>query len=222
MQLEHKFSVPAPLDVVWQAVTDPKRVAPCMPGATLKEANGAEFTGTVKVKLGPVSLLYKGTGEFLERDEAARRVVIKAFGKDSGGNGTAAATVTVTLSGSGASTDGVVFTDLNVTGRPAQFGRGMISDVAGKMLDRFAECLASRLGENREQVEVEPEPDKHADPDLHATHRPVAEDAEPLLGGEPINLASFASGAMFKRAASGTAIVAALIVVFLLGRRTSC
>jgi carbon monoxide dehydrogenase subunit G len=146
VRLEHQFSVPAPPDVVWAAVIDPERVAPCMPGATLTEVTGAEFSGGVKVKVGPISLLYKGSGQFLETDEQARRVVIKAAGKDSRGNGTAAATVTVTLTEESGGTKGTVVTDLTVTGKPAQFGRGMIVEVGGKILDAFAECLAGKLG----------------------------------------------------------------------------
>jgi carbon monoxide dehydrogenase subunit G len=143
--LEHEFSVPAPPDVVWAAVIDPERVAPCMPGATLTAVDGSTFSGGVKVKLGPVSLTYKGSGEFLETDEQARKVVIKASGKDARGNGTAAATVTVTLTEEGAGTKGTVVTDLTVTGKPAQFGRGMIVEVSGKILDAFAACLATKL-----------------------------------------------------------------------------
>jgi carbon monoxide dehydrogenase subunit G len=153
VRLEHEFSVPAPPDVVWAAVIDPERVAPCMPGASLTSVDGTEFSGGVKVKLGPVSLMYKGSGEFLETDEQARKVVIKASGKDSRGNGTAAATVTVTLSPEGDGTKGTVVTDLTVTGKPAQFGRGMIVEVSGKLLDTFAACLASKLGTNGEAAE---------------------------------------------------------------------
>ncbi|HEX5119126.1 MAG TPA: SRPBCC family protein [Pseudonocardiaceae bacterium] len=145
MRLEHEFSVPAPPDVVWAAVIDPERVAPCMPGASLTSVDGSQFSGGVKVKLGPVTLTYKGSGEFLETDEQARRVVIKASGKDARGNGTAAATVTVTLAPEGDGTKGTVVTDLTVTGKPAQFGRGMIVEVSGKILDSFAQCLATKL-----------------------------------------------------------------------------
>lgn len=161
MRLEHEFSVPAPPDVVWAAVIDPERVAPCMPGATLTAVDGAQFTGGVKVKLGPVSLTYKGQGEFLETDEQAKRVVIKASGKDARGNGTAAATVTVTLTEDGAATKGTVVTDLTVTGKPAQFGRGMIVEVSGKILDTFASCLADKLndqGASKETAAPKSEP----------------------------------------------------------------
>ncbi|WP_197320217.1 SRPBCC family protein [Saccharomonospora sp. NB11] len=146
MRLDHEFTVPAPIDEVWKAVLDAERVAPCMPGATLTAVEGDTFKGTVKVKLGPVSLLYKGKGEFLEKNAEERKIVIKASGKDARGAGTAAATVTVTLTAEGGTTKGAVATDLNVTGKPAQFGRGMISEVGGKILDDFAGNLADMLG----------------------------------------------------------------------------
>jgi uncharacterized protein len=144
VQLEHQFSVPAPVEVVWKALTDPARVAPCLPGASLSSVDGNSFNGSVKVKLGPISLLYKGSGEFVETDEKARRLVIKASGKDSRGNGTASASVVVTITG-GDVTTGTVTSDLSITGRPAQFGRGLISEVGGKILETFANNLAADL-----------------------------------------------------------------------------
>ncbi|MCD2099438.1 SRPBCC family protein [Rhodococcus rhodochrous] len=146
MQLEHTLSVPAPVDEVWTALLNPEKVAPCMPGATLTGVDGDTFTGTVKVKLGPVALTFKGTGVYVEKDESARRAVIEANAKDTRGNGTVAATITVTLTGDGDRTDGVVNTDMKITGKPAQFGRGMISDVGGKILEQFADCLSKKLG----------------------------------------------------------------------------
>ena len=146
MRLEHEFTVPAPVETVWTALMDPERVAPCMPGATLSEVDGPRFTGTVKVKLGPITLMYKGSGEFLETDEKTRTTVIKASGKDVRGNGTAAATVTAALTEVEGGTRASVVTDLSITGRPAQFGRGLIAEVGGKIIDQFATCLASRLG----------------------------------------------------------------------------
>jgi carbon monoxide dehydrogenase subunit G len=169
VKLEHSFTVPADLETVWQAVLDPERVAPCMPGASLAEVDGDAFKGQVKVKLGPISLLYKGSGEFLEKDETARKVVIKASGKDARGNGTASATVTLTLRAEGSSTAGSVDTDLAITGKPAQFGRGLISEVGGKILDTFATCLASKLA---------PET---APPQLSV----VAEEPRPVVAEEP-------------------------------------
>jgi carbon monoxide dehydrogenase subunit G len=154
LKLEHSFTVPADLDTVWQAVLDPERVAPCMPGATVSEVDGDAFKGSVKVKLGPIALVYKGSGEFLSKDESSRTVVIKAAGKDARGNGTANATVTVVLSPDGAATRGAVTTDLSVTGKPAQLGRGLISEVGGKILDQFATCLASKLAPATSPVEA--------------------------------------------------------------------
>lgn len=178
MRLEHQFSVPAPPDAVWAAVIDPERVAPCMPGATLTEIDGAEFSGAVKVKVGPVSLTYKGSGQFLETDEQARRVVIKAAGKDSRGNGTAAATVTVTLAEENGATVGTVVTDLTITGKPAQFGRGMIAEVGGKILDTFATCLATKLNPTAD-AEPEPEPKPAPEPEPAPKRRTRAKVAEP-------------------------------------------
>lgn len=146
MQLEHTLSVPAPVEEVWTALLNPEKVAPCMPGATLTGVDGDTFTGTVKVKLGPVALTFKGTGAYVEKDENARRAVIEANAKDTRGNGTVAATITVVLTGDGDRTDGTVKTDMKITGKPAQFGRGMISDVGGKILEQFADCLSKKLG----------------------------------------------------------------------------
>jgi carbon monoxide dehydrogenase subunit G len=158
VKLEHSFTVPADLDTVWAAVLDPERVAPCMPGASLSEVDGDSFKGTVKVKVGPISLQYKGSGEFLEKDESSRKVVIKASGKDTRGNGTASATVTVTLRAEGPATAGSVDTDLSITGKPAQFGRGLIAEVGGKILDSFAACLATKLGPDAEAPPAESKP----------------------------------------------------------------
>jgi uncharacterized protein len=150
MQMEHVFTVPVPVAQAWGVLLDVERVAPCMPGATLTSFDGEAFEGTVRVKLGPVSMTYKGRGRFASTDEAARRVVIEASGRDSRGGGTAAATATAQLAPAedGAATLVTVVTDLAVTGRPAQFGRGMIADVGGRLLGQFADCLATTLAES--------------------------------------------------------------------------
>lgn len=150
MHMQHQFTVPVPVDVAWSALLDPERVAPCMPGATLTKAEGNDFAGSVKVRLGPISLLYKGNGTFSDIESEARRVVIDASGKDSRGNGTASATVTAVLTDEGGSTSVTVDTDLKVTGKPAQLGRGLISEVGGKIINQFADCLATRLSEAAE------------------------------------------------------------------------
>jgi len=147
MRLEHSFTVPVPVASAWAVLLDLPRIAPCMPGATLTDVQDDTFTGTVKVKLGAIALTYRGQGRFLERDEAARRMTVEATGKDVRSAGTAAATVTATLAADGDRTTVEVITDLSVTGKPAQFGRGMIAEVGGKLIGQFADCLANTLGE---------------------------------------------------------------------------
>ena len=132
MELHHEFTVPLDVDAAWVAFNDLERIGPAFPGAAVTSVDGDDFTGTAKVKLGPISLQYTGTGRFLSRDEAARQAVIEASGKDRRGNGTAAALITARVEAVDAGTTRVVLdTDLRITGRPAQFGRGVISDVGG-------------------------------------------------------------------------------------------
>jgi len=147
LELTHQFTVPAPIDDAWAAFNDLERIAPCFPGAALTSYDGEAFEGICKVKLGPISLQYSGTGRFVSRDEASHTAVIEAKGKDKRGNGTAAANVTATLVSAGdEATDVTVKTDLNITGKPAQFGRGVMQDVSDKLLGQFASCLETKLG----------------------------------------------------------------------------
>ena len=145
MQLENSFTVPVPVDEAWRVLMDIERIAPCMPGAALDSVTGDDFTGRVKVKLGPINLTYQGKASFIEKDEAAHKAVIDARGKDQRGNGTAAAVVTATLAAEGTVTRVDVLTDLNITGRPAQFGRGVMTDVGNKLLGQFADKLSAQL-----------------------------------------------------------------------------
>jgi uncharacterized protein len=146
MELVHDFIVPASLASTWRAFNDPALVAPCFPGATLISADGDDFTGSAKIKLGPIALQYNGTGRYVQRDESTHRAVIEARGKDRRGNGTANATITAQLRPDGEGTAVHVSTDLAVTGKPAQFGRGVIQDVSDKLLAQFVLCLQSTLG----------------------------------------------------------------------------
>jgi len=145
MDLTHRFSVPADVAEAWDAFNDLEGLAPCFPGATITSVDGDEFSGSVKIKLGPISLMYNGSGRYIERNDADRRVVIEARGKDKRGNGTATATVTASFAESGGQTDVEVLTDLVITGKPAQFGRGVISDVSDKLLDQFVSCVSGRF-----------------------------------------------------------------------------
>ncbi len=146
MQLEHSFSVPVGIEDAWAILLDIERIGPCMPGATIESVDGDDFTGNVKVKLGPINLTYKGKASFVEKDATAHRAVIDARGRDARGNGTASAKVTATLVAAGdASTTVKVLTDLDITGKPAQFGRGVMVDVGNKLIGQFADCLATTL-----------------------------------------------------------------------------
>ncbi|WP_029136873.1 SRPBCC family protein [Nakamurella lactea] len=145
MDLQHHFTVPATIEDTWAAFNDLQRIGGCLPGATITSVDGDDFTGTVKVKLGPISLQYNGTGSYTERDEAARRVVIVAKGKDKRGNGTASATITAKLVADGSGTAVDVDTDLSITGKPAQFGRGVIQDVSDQLLGQFVDCIKDKL-----------------------------------------------------------------------------
>ncbi|KQU64619.1 SRPBCC family protein [Phycicoccus sp. Root101] len=147
MELSHTFTVPASVDETWSTFMDLQEVGSCFPGATVTEVTDAGFSGTVKVKLGPIALVYSGSGSFIERDDAAHRAVIEAKGKDKRGNGTAGATVTIQLTDAGdGNTRADVQTDLNVTGKPAQFGRGVMQDVSDKLLGQFVACIEGKVG----------------------------------------------------------------------------
>jgi carbon monoxide dehydrogenase subunit G len=148
MELRHEFTVPATLQETWDAFNDIESVAVCFPGATVSSVEGDTFQGSCKVKLGPIALVYNGTGTFTEKDESAHRMVIDAKGKDKRGNGTAGAHVTATMTEAGTSTRVEVLTDLNVTGKPAQFGRGVMQDVSDKLLGQFTACLEQKVGDS--------------------------------------------------------------------------
>jgi carbon monoxide dehydrogenase subunit G len=160
MELHHEFTVPVPVDEAWPALLDIERVAPCMPGASVEEYDGKTVTGSVKVKVGPITVTYKGTAVFEEQDEAAHRMVLIASGRETRGQGTARATVTSTLAENDGGTTVSVRTDLTVTGRPAQFGRGVMAEVGDRLVGQFAACLAERLTEPApvDAAPEEPEP----------------------------------------------------------------
>lgn len=225
MRLEHRFDVPAPVDEAWAVLLDVPRIAPCLPGAALTEHDGDSFAGTVKVKVGPITLTYRGTGHFVERDDKAHRVVIEASGRESRGSGTAGATITATLVAKDpGSTTAEVAIDLTVTGRPAQFGRGMLGEVSARLVDQFSASLAKELA-----AEAPPEPA------ASAGAAPVAADSPPAPADlvervarpdrveevEPIDLLHVSGIDLVLRRAAPY-LVAALaggLVGYLLGRR---
>jgi len=156
MELTHRFTVPGSVEETWAQFQDIADVAQCFPGAQVTSAEGDSFEGTVKVKLGPIALTYTGSGTFTEKDEAAKRFVVEAKGRDKRGNGTAAATVTVAMEPDGAGTAVQVDTDLAITGKPAQFGRGVMQDVSDKLLGQFVACLEQRGAAEQAPAEAGP------------------------------------------------------------------
>lgn len=166
MRFEHEFSVPVPVEQAWAVLLDVERVAPCLPGASLDLFEGDEFTGRMKVKVGPITVTYRGVARFENVDKDAHTLTIEASGKEARGAGTASATVKATLTPDNGSTTVRVETSFNVTGRPAQFGRGVMAEVGAKLIDKFAANLAQLLTE----------------PAHEAPAVPVAVPAEPLEG----------------------------------------
>ena len=145
MKLEHDFRVDAGLPDTWPLLLDIERIAPCMPGAQLQEVEGDEYRGIVKVKVGPITAQYRGVARVLEADEATRRVVLHAEGRDARGQGNASANIVATLTGDGDGTRVHVDTDLTVTGKVAQFGRGVMADVSAKLMGQFVDCLSTTI-----------------------------------------------------------------------------
>src|SRR5881409_2288414 len=244
MKLEHDFTVPAPVDEAWKALLDVEKVARCMPGAALTSVDGDDFTGTVKVKVGPIQVTYKGQARFVEKDEAAHRVVIEASGKEARGSGTASATVTAVLTAQGNQTRAEVVTDLNITGRPAQFGRGVMADVGAKLIGQFADCLADELSGGNEAGSTVAEPTASAPAAATSEAQPVETGstaplppttsatpeaapapptplpprptpATPRKPAEPIDLLDVAGGSVAKRLAPVAAVVAVLLFILL-------
>ena len=162
MELRHDFTVPAPVDETWGTLMDLQRVGSCFPGAVVTEAGEDRFAGTVKVRLGPIALQYAGSGTVVERDDAVHRAVIEAKGKDRRGNGTAGARVTLELAPEGDGTRVAVSTDLSVTGKPAQFGRGVMQDVSDTLLQQFVACLERQLAPQETTAAPAPEPARAA------------------------------------------------------------
>jgi carbon monoxide dehydrogenase subunit G len=145
MELVNDFSVSVPIDEAWKTLTDVERIAPCMPGAQLQEIEGDQYRGVVKIKVGPILAQFKGQASFVERDEAAHRAVLKAEGRDTGGKGNANAVITAQLTQEGGSTKVSVSTDLTITGKVAQFGRGALADVSDKILKQFVQQLEATV-----------------------------------------------------------------------------
>jgi carbon monoxide dehydrogenase subunit G len=179
MDLEHSFTVPVDVETAWAEFQDIASVAQCFPGATVTGVEDDTFNGSVKVKLGPIALVYNGSGTFTEKDDVNHRFVVDAKGKDKRGNGTAGAKVTLTMDANGDSTDVKVLTDLAITGKPAQFGRGVMQDVSDKLLGQFVACLEQRLSDSGGAAPEAAAPSEPSEPAATAEPATAAEPAAP-------------------------------------------
>ena len=226
--MENEFTVEATVEQAWETLLDLEKITPCLPGAALEEESGDEYKGTMTIRLGPVTQKYNGTVSFEETDEESHRAVLKADGKDARGQGTASATITSTLSEEDGGTKVHVETDMHLTGRAAQFGRGVQQEVATKLINQFAECLEKEImGENtREEPEqpAEPEPAEAA---THDSAESAAEEEEKPKRRiieqdhevEPLDLGEASRDAVLKRVVPLAAGIGVLVVVIWLFRR---
>jgi len=197
MKLTHEFTVPVPVEQAWEVLTDVERIAPCMPGAELTGVNGDTYHGQVKIKVGPITVQYKGAASFAEKDPGARRVVLTASGTDARGQGNATATVTAQMTPRGDDTAVAITTDLSVTGKVAQFGRGVMADVSAKLLGQFVSNLeADVLSPAAAQTVASPVPPGDA--------------AVPSRAAEPVDLLAVAGMPVARRLVP---LIAALIVL---------
>jgi carbon monoxide dehydrogenase subunit G len=236
MDLSNEFTVPLAVDRAWNLLTDVERIAPCMPGAQLTGVEGDTYSGKVTIKLGPVTAQYAGTATFESKDDVSHVAVLRATGRDSRGQGNASALITATLEAAGEQTQVSVRTELTITGKVAQFGRGVIIDVSAKLLDQFVRCLESSLiAESAPAAEpaaipagaqvaesLPPPVEAHTAPTPSATTpsatAPSAtsvRDIAPAPAVEPLDLGALARGAVLKRAVPaviGLAVIVAIIV----------
>jgi carbon monoxide dehydrogenase subunit G len=234
MRFEHEFTVPVPIEQAWAVLLDVERVAPCLPGAALDVFEGEEFTGRMKVKVGPITVTYRGSATFEDVDKDAHTLTLRASGKEARGSGTAAATVKARLTPGDGSTAVAVETTFNVTGRPAQFGRGVMAEVGSKLIDRFAVNLAELLAEPvPEPPKDEPpkdetlkdealkdEPDRHLAAVPEPEVRPSGTTRTSLTPDEEaLNLLEIAGRPLLKRVAPVLGGLAALLLLGWLIRR---
>ena len=230
IELDNSFTVPVPPEKAWDVLLDVERIAPCMPGASVLSISddGNEIEGQVKVKLGPLSLAYKGTAKFTDKDQANSRIAIEATGKETRGAGTASANVQAALKPGDAagSTLVSIHTSLNVTGRPAQFGRSLLPEVSGKLIAQFASNLEALIASDNAPAVAEetaaPESDgTAADSSGAATATPAP--APAIKQEESLNAFKFVVIPVLKRlipvAAAGAAI--AVVIRKLTGKKKS-
>jgi carbon monoxide dehydrogenase subunit G len=245
MELNNEFRVGVSVPEAWKVLTDVERIAPMLPGAQLQEIEGDEYRGVVKVKVGPISAQYKGAATFVERDESAGKVVLKASGRDTRGQGNASATITATMTPDGDGTKVTVTTDLTVTGKVAQFGRGVLADVSAKLIGQFVDALEADLASGGKPTPVDRGPSDSGPSDSgpgdsgpgdSSTDTPRPEAAAPAVTSaadapgssaetgprridspepEPLDLLAVAGGSTVKRLLPLAGVVALVLAVLL-------
>lgn len=231
MELTNEFRVSASVAQAWAVLTDLERVAPMMPGAQLEEVEGDEYRGVVKIKVGPITSAYKGAITFVERDEAAGRVVLRASGRDVKGQGNVSALITATMIADGDHTKVSLVTDLSITGKVAQFGRGVLADVSSKIIDQFAKTLEANIRDggatddtSTSAAQPPPAPPGAApngvQPDANATGGSSGTGPRHIDSPEarPVDLLNVASGSMSKLLLR-PALAIGVVVMMVLRRR---
>jgi len=236
MELNNEFHVGVSVPEAWKVLTDVERIAPLLPGAQLQEVEGDEYRGVVKVKVGPITAQYKGAATFLEQDEAAGRVVLKASGRDTRGQGNANAVITATMVPDGDETKVTVATDLTVTGKVAQFGRGVMADVSAKLMGQFVDALHADLAASG--TPSVPAAEESPVPSAEGSAGPAAEESPSINGSdpptqaagprriagpeaEPVDLIAVAGGSTLKRLLPVAGVLVVLAVLILRRRSRS-
>jgi carbon monoxide dehydrogenase subunit G len=221
MELNNDFRVGISVPEAWKVLTDVERIAPMLPGAQLQEIEGDEYRGVVKVKVGPITAQYKGAATIVEEDESTGRVVIKASGRDTRGQGNASATITATMSPDGDGTKVSVVTDLTVTGKVAQFGRGVMAEVSSKLMGQFVDALHADLEGSTSAPESTSETGEETAPIAESNGSTAPQDSGPRRiespEAEPVDLLAVAGGSAFKRLAPVIGVV--LLFILILARR---
>ncbi|MEY4400310.1 MAG: hypothetical protein RL072_175 [Actinomycetota bacterium] len=208
MDLHHEFSVPVPAADAWRILTNLERLAPCLPGAQLTEVEGEIYRGQVKVKVGPIVAQFKGQASFVTRDDANFTASLKAEGRDTGGKGNAAATITARLQSTGpSSAKCTVDTDLNITGKVAQFGRGALADVSDKLLLQFVDNLNTLIAAEGTTA-----------PMSNATQQPSVRKIEQHHEVAPLDLLDAAGGTILKRLTPVFIVIAVAVAAFVIFR----
>lgn len=238
MQLTNEFDVSVPVDEAWRLLTDLERVGPCLPGASITGRDGEDYLGQAKIKVGPITANYKGTARFIELDETERRAVLSAKGRESRGGGDAQAVVTATLVDKGDVTHVTVVTDLTLSGKIAQFGRGVINDVSSALLKTFVTRLEAMVRQQPEEegtarqaasgtgsdsrpvTDAEPQRSRGSEPDrLRAAAAPATDDDEDVLS--VLTLARSITETKLQQPVPLGAVLLAALFAYLLGRRRS-